>query len=120
MSDAITAARYRRNGNTRARMSAALPRQDVLRDRIHLENIEVAAADFQNSEPFRKVVQNFEDAAAAPDWSLSHVFLRLPCKKGAAARHLIYAGQRRRLDRIGPGLQGPFWCLISRRLFHEA
>jgi hypothetical protein len=36
--------------------------------------------------------------------ALSYLFLRLPCKKGAAARHLIYAGQRRRLDRIGLGL----------------
>jgi len=36
--------------------------------------------------------------------SLSYVFLRLPCNKGAAARHLIYAGQRRRLDRVGLGL----------------
>jgi len=31
--------------------------------------------------------------------SLSYDFPRFPCKKGAADRHLIYAGQRRRLDR---------------------
>jgi len=59
-------------------------------------------------------------AAAAGTWTMTdrwlghavgvvkmapyNAFLRLPCKKGAAARHLIYAGQRRRLDRIGLGL----------------
>ena len=35
---------------------------------------------------------------------LSYVFLRFPCKKEAAARHFLYAGQRRRLDRVGLGL----------------
>ena len=46
------------------------------------------------------------DRQTLRDWvhRLSYVFLRLPCEKGAAARHLIYAGQRRQLDRDSLGL----------------
>ncbi len=39
------------------------------------------------------------EASRVVSESLSYDILRLPCKKGAANRHLNYAGQRRRLDR---------------------
>ena len=41
---------------------------------------------------------------------------RLPIYKGATARHAIYGGQWRRLDRCQLGRYGPFQSLISRRL----
>ena len=45
---------------------------------------------------------------------------RLPRYRGATARHAIYGGQWRRLDRNELGRDGPSCSLISRRLHQRA
>jgi hypothetical protein len=51
---------------------------------------------------------------------LSYDFPRLLGQKGAIARHAIYGGQWRRLDRKQLGLPGPLRSMINRRLHHRA
>ena len=51
---------------------------------------------------------------------LSYDFPWLLGQKGATARHAIYGGQWRRLDRKQLGLPGPLRSMINRRLHHRA
>jgi predicted O-methyltransferase YrrM len=54
------------------------------------------------------------------DDSLSYDFPWLLGQKGATARHAIYGGQWRWLDRKQLGLSGPLRSMINRRLHHRA
>ena len=58
------------------------------------------------------------------DWidhanGLSYDFPRLPCDKGAAARHPKYAGQRRGTDREWVGRCGPCGSVIAPVFSHD-
>ena len=50
---------------------------------------------------------------------LSYDFPRLPCDKGAAARHPKYAGQRRGTDREWVGRCGPCGSVIAPVFSHD-
>ena len=50
---------------------------------------------------------------------LSYDFPRLPCNKGAAARHPKYAGQRRGTDREWVGRCGPCGSVIAPVFSHD-
>lgn len=55
----------------------------------------------------------------AADLGLSYDFPRLPCDKGAAARHPKYAGQRRGTDREWVGRCGPCGSVIAPVFSHD-
>lgn len=52
-------------------------------------------------------------------YGLSYDFPRLPCDKGAAARHPKYAGQRRGTDREWVGRCGPCGSVIAPVFSHD-
>ena len=60
-----------------------------------------------------------EVAAGLVGMGLSYDFPRLPCDKGAAARHPKYAGQRRGTDREWVGRCGPCGSVIAPVFSHD-
>lgn len=93
------------------------PDADLLREMIgfaaeRLMELDVGAvtgAAYGEKDPARRAQRN----------GLSYDFPRLPCDKGAAARHPKDAGQRRGTDREWVGRCGPCGSVIAPVFSHD-